>query len=156
MIHSLGSCDYLKIDERNHLLFSCQFYDDRQICVQEQYNDPVHMTTRFNDIYKVKVHDITLRELLLVQSLYVSTESGAAYKLVKAQPDPGIFLKVFLELDVKSLVTFLAFDNSSIDHILKGFDDQKSANFKYFSKEFPVFYRNSDGCSAIDVALEQN
>jgi hypothetical protein len=39
MIHSLGSCNYLKIEPTNHILFACQFYDDRQICIQEQYND---------------------------------------------------------------------------------------------------------------------
>jgi hypothetical protein len=29
MIHSLGSCNYLKIEPSNHLLFACQFYEDR-------------------------------------------------------------------------------------------------------------------------------
>lgn len=33
-MHALGSVDYVKIDPTNHLLFSCQFYDDRQVCVQ--------------------------------------------------------------------------------------------------------------------------
>jgi hypothetical protein len=33
-IHSLGSCNYLKIEKTNHLLFACQFYDERQICLQ--------------------------------------------------------------------------------------------------------------------------
>ena len=32
-IHSLGSCNYLKIEPTNHLLFACQFYEDRQICL---------------------------------------------------------------------------------------------------------------------------
>lgn len=36
-IHSLGSVDYLKNEDDNHILFACQFYDDRQIHVQEQY-----------------------------------------------------------------------------------------------------------------------
>jgi len=39
MIHSLGKCNYLKIEKTNHLLFACQFYENRQICLQEQYND---------------------------------------------------------------------------------------------------------------------
>ena len=29
LMHSLGSCDYLKIEPTNHLLFACQFYSDR-------------------------------------------------------------------------------------------------------------------------------
>ena len=37
LMHSLGSCDYLKIEKTNHLLFACQYYEDRQICLQEQY-----------------------------------------------------------------------------------------------------------------------
>lgn len=28
-MHSLGSVEYVKIDPTNHLLFSCQFYDER-------------------------------------------------------------------------------------------------------------------------------
>jgi len=39
MIHSVGSCNYLKIESSNHLLFACQFYDNRQICIQEQWID---------------------------------------------------------------------------------------------------------------------
>ena len=38
-IHSLGSCNYLKIEKTNHLLFACQFYDERQICLQNQWKD---------------------------------------------------------------------------------------------------------------------
>lgn len=33
MIHSLGSCNYLKIEPTNHILFACQFYNDRQVCI---------------------------------------------------------------------------------------------------------------------------
>lgn len=33
MIHSLGSCNYLKIESTNHLLFAFQFYSNRQICI---------------------------------------------------------------------------------------------------------------------------
>ena len=29
LVHPLGSADFLKIEPSNHLLFSCQFYDDR-------------------------------------------------------------------------------------------------------------------------------
>lgn len=35
MIHSLTEVDYLKVESRNHIMFACQFYDDRQIRVQE-------------------------------------------------------------------------------------------------------------------------
>jgi hypothetical protein len=33
-IHSLGSLNYIKIEPSNHLLFACQFYDDRKVCLQ--------------------------------------------------------------------------------------------------------------------------
>lgn len=29
MVHSLGYCNYLKIESTNHILFANQFYDDR-------------------------------------------------------------------------------------------------------------------------------
>lgn len=33
LIHSLGACNFLKIEPSNHLFFACQYYDDRQICL---------------------------------------------------------------------------------------------------------------------------
>ena len=103
--------------------------------MQEQYKDKAGFT-KFSDIFKIKIQEITLRELLLVQSLFVNKVSGGATALVKAQPNPSIFLKVFLELHVKSLVSYLAFDNHSIDHILM--DEHE----EFFPKDFPIFYRN--------------
>jgi hypothetical protein len=69
MIHSLGSCNYLKIEPNNHLLFACQFYENRQVCIQHQYLDGANQTV-FSDIYRIKVWEITLRELMLLQSIY--------------------------------------------------------------------------------------
>lgn len=65
ILHSLGSCNYLKIEPTNHLYFACQFYDDRQVCLQEQYND-TNDYTRFDDIFRIKVHEMTLREILII------------------------------------------------------------------------------------------
>lgn len=66
------------------------------------------------------------------------------------QPNPSIFFKVFLELDVKSMIPFLSFDQRSIKHIL---DDKWS---HLIDKDFPLFYMNEDGKNAIDIALENN
>lgn len=38
-IHALGSCNYLKIDPANVIFFACQYYNDRQIWVESQYDD---------------------------------------------------------------------------------------------------------------------
>lgn len=51
------------------IYFSCQFYEDRQIWIQEQYETQDNQT-RFQNIYKIKIHEITLRELLLINSIY--------------------------------------------------------------------------------------
>lgn len=39
LLHSLGEMNYLKIEPTGHVYFSCQFYHDRQVCLQEQYQD---------------------------------------------------------------------------------------------------------------------
>ena len=65
MLHPLGKCNYLKIEPTNHILFAFQFYDDRQICIQEQYTNEERFT-KFEEIFKIKVHEITLRELCLL------------------------------------------------------------------------------------------
>jgi hypothetical protein len=69
LIHALGSCNYLKVEPSNMIYFSCQFYEDRQIWIQEQY-ETIDGETRFEDIYKIKIHESTLRELLLINSIY--------------------------------------------------------------------------------------
>lgn len=61
-----------------------------------------------------------------------------------------IFFKVFLELGIKSLVPYIAFDTKSMRSLL---DDK---NKKYFKADFPLFYKNEKGRSAIDTALENN
>ena len=48
-------------------------------------------------------------------------------RLVKDQPSPSIFFKVFLELGIKCMVSYLAFDSRSINQLLG--DDNK----EYFS-----------------------
>ena len=36
-VHSLGSCDFLKIQDSNYLFFSCQRHSNRIIRVEEQF-----------------------------------------------------------------------------------------------------------------------
>lgn len=138
MIHSLGKVNYLKIEPTNHILFAMQFYDDRQICLQEQYNDIDDMT-HFDDIFKIKIHEITLRELMLIQSIFACKTQSDIELLVQDQPNPTIFFKVFLELGIKSMISYLAFDSRTIKTLLDNKD-----NYKYFDKEYPVFYKNED------------
>jgi hypothetical protein len=149
MIHSLGMCNFLKIEPTNHLLFACQFYEDRQICIQEQYEDH-EQQTHYDDIYRVKIHEPTLRELMFMQSVYACKTQSDVSNLVDKQPNPSIFFKVFLELGVKSMMPYLAFDSNSIKHLLS------SKNEAYFTNKFPLFYKNEDGQTAIDQALDMN
>ena len=48
------------------------------------------------------------------------------------------------------MVSYLAFDSKSIKTLLS------EQNSKYFSDKFPVFYKNEDQTSAIDVSLDMN
>jgi hypothetical protein len=84
---------------------------------------------------------------MLIQSIYACRTQSDIELLVKDQPEPTLFFKVFLELGVKSMTSYLAFDSRSIKVLL---DD---SNKSYFKKDFPVFYKNKDGSSAIDEAL---
>jgi len=59
-----------------------------------------------------------LRELLLIQSIYNCKTQSDIEVIVEEQPNPKIFFKVFLELGVKSLVPFLAFDARSMKSLL--------------------------------------
>jgi len=66
--------------------------------------------TKFDVLYKIKVYEITLRELLIIKSLYASKNLADITTLVKKMPDPVLFFKVFLELEMKSVLHFISFD----------------------------------------------
>ena len=93
---------------------------------------------------------MTLRELLLIQSLYTCRTATQISKLVKYQPNPTIFFKVFLELGLKSLVQYLAFDNRSMRSLLSEDNDE------FFSDDFPVFFKQSNGRTALDDCIDEN
>lgn len=138
MIHSLESCNYLKVDKSNYLLFACAKYEDRQVQIQQEYTKTQSGSeeTDFEMIYSIKIWEITLRELLLFQSLYVSKTQSDIVDLVSNQPNPKVFYKSFLEFDGMNMTSILSFDGRSMKYLL---DDKFS---EYFSKEFPIFYKN--------------
>ena len=68
-MHSLGASDFLKIEKTNNILFDMRSYDNRKIMVQEQYTDKNNLT-QFMNLYGIKIVEITLRELLTLQSIY--------------------------------------------------------------------------------------
>jgi hypothetical protein len=73
MIHPLESANYLKVDRDNFIQF--EFAGQKKVInIIQQYSKKNSKTgdeTAYDGIYKVRINDITLRELLLFQSLYV-------------------------------------------------------------------------------------
>ena len=67
---------------------------------------------------------------------------------MKRQPSPTVFFKAFLELGVESMLPYLAFDQRSVKDLL---DDK---NEESFSSEFPLFFLNKEGKSALDIAVQ--
>lgn len=78
-LHSLESVNYLKIDPENFITFECAD-DNKIISVYQEFSkeepgggeNETEVETDYDKIYSIKLHDITLRELLLFKSLYVS------------------------------------------------------------------------------------
>ena len=102
---------------------------------------------------------MTLRELLILQSFYLSKTTSDIIKLIKIQPNPQFFYKTFLELGGANFCSILSFDSSSMDSLLS------EENDSYFSEEYPIIYKNKmqkkDGkgyyyTNAIDNALKNN
>ena len=90
----------------------------------------------FQPLYKLKINDISLRELLVWLSIYVCKNMEDIQALVLDQPKPTLFYKSCLELDGQSFVSILAFDNRSMKHLL---GDHFAENF---SDEYPLFYKS--------------
>jgi hypothetical protein len=76
------------------------------------------LETAYEDIFRIRVHDITLRELLFFQSLYVCSTQTEILKLVESQQHPEVFYKTFLELDGTNMVTILSFDSRCMKSLL--------------------------------------
>lgn len=71
MVHSLDSCNYLKIEPNNHLKFmrAKNGETDRIVMIQEQYIDQ-DGDTLYDDIYQLIISEMSLRDLLLIQSIF--------------------------------------------------------------------------------------
>ena len=91
---------------------------------------------------------------MLLQGIYACKNQSDISKLVALQPSPKIFFKVFLELGKKSMLTYLAFESRSIACLLS------EKNHGYFEDndafKFPLFFKNEDQKTAVDVALDNN
>lgn len=69
MLYSLASCDYLKLEDRNHVAFSKDVNGDQVIEVMEQFCDDAGIT-KFDSLYKLRIATLTLRQLLVLRSLF--------------------------------------------------------------------------------------
>jgi len=67
MVHSLRSCDYLKVEPSNLINFDRphQGSFNRVLCIKEQQIDSSGTTT-YNDIFELNIDEMTLRELILI------------------------------------------------------------------------------------------
>lgn len=74
----------------------------------------------------------------MLQSIYSCKTQSEIEVLVNDQPNPTIFFKVFLEIGIKSMVNYLAFDSRSIKRLLAKTNDQ------YFKEDEPIFFKNED------------
>ena len=91
ILHSLESVNYLRINRENFITFECA--DSNKILTicqefkkeikREVNNKEVETETGYEKIYSIKLHDLTLRELLLFKSLHVSKTQSDIVQLVK-------------------------------------------------------------------------
>lgn len=107
--------------------------DQRHIAVQQQFSreDVKKDTnkTQFDKIYQIKIDDLSLRELLLMQSIFQVDRPIDISALILEQPRPTTFFKVFLELELRCVVSYFAFDSRSIIALLD------ESNKSYFSSD---------------------
>lgn len=115
----------MKIDPLNYLYFRCQYYDNRIISVEQEWEtewdsqqDRKEVENKYDNIYQVKIREITLRELMILQSFYLCINQEDISNLVRMQPTPELFYKTFLEFDGANFLSMLAFDSSSISSLL--------------------------------------
>ena len=125
MIHSLDSFSFLKVDKINLINFKCQDYNNRIISIEQEDEHKITVDGKpdlihaYRELYKVKIFEITLRELLILQSFYLCKNEADIVDLVKLQPDPSFFYKTFLELDSSNVASILAFDSKAVTYLFQ-------------------------------------
>ena len=75
MIHSLESCNFLKVDKNNFLVFECAKSSSRVVSINNEFvkkgDGNSGDETLFQNLMNVQIHEVTLRQLLLFNSMYV-------------------------------------------------------------------------------------
>ena len=103
---------------------------------------------------------MTLIELILTQSIFSCKSLTHIYNLIELQPEPSLFFKSFLELDIANMVSILSFDSRCIYKLLSNSEEIAECN-----PENPLFYKiqhekpNDSSIkitTALDIALESN
>lgn len=63
------------MDQTNLMNFKCQEYSNRVVSIEQEHTSggvgDARRDSYYYDIYKIKIHEVTLRELLILQSLYL-------------------------------------------------------------------------------------
>ena len=88
MIHSLDGPSFLKIDPINYIKYECQDYNNRVISIENEFKKaipglPKQFETHTTSVYKIKISEITLRELMILQSFYLCRTQQEIVELVK-------------------------------------------------------------------------
>jgi len=158
MVHSLPSCGYLKIDESNLISFerAKQGTNNRQVKIQEQQMD-YNGNTYYDDIYAVNIDEMSLRELMVINSIFMCDSAVEVKNLIQLQPNGELFQKSFMELDQSNMIQILSFDSRIVKTLLSfEFNDD-------FNRKYPIFYKmrhvidgKETNVSALDVALQNN
>lgn len=84
MVHSMESCDYLKLIPDNHILLECAKPEERMLSISQEnrFNNGDERIVEFQILYKIRLWNLTLRELLLLKSLYLSKTLSEIVELV--------------------------------------------------------------------------
>jgi hypothetical protein len=100
MVHSLPSCDYLKIDPSNMLSFERpkQGSNNRTVKILMQQMDQ-DGNTYYDNIYQVNIDEMDIRELMVIQSIFMCDSALEIVQLIKLQPNAELFQRSFMELD---------------------------------------------------------
>ena len=82
------------------------------------------VSTYYENVYSILIHEVTLRELLILESFYVTKTPKEIFKLVKMQPNPQFFFKAFMEFDFANFCCMLGFNSLSIENLLSDKNDK--------------------------------
>lgn len=105
----------------------------KEVTIQQQHLD-YFGNTYYDEIFKIKLEKMELKELILVESLFKLDSTTEIIELIDIQPSNKLFFTSYMELDKMNMIMLLCFDGRIVSKLLERLSGEHSSLYPMFYK----------------------